>query len=226
MSHATHAEQSASRRSRSFSRPSALEALLDPFVGEHIRQATELQLAALARVINLLSANIRTLEESALQLALAAPDTGTFLVRLAEELAPTTPSSHPLYDAATRRGLELRNRILREDGGIVTAKEAATLLGLKTPQAIYGQVRERKLLAVPAGARGIWLPAWQFQDGKTLPGLRRVLQTLPESDPWWNLLFFVSTNLGLGNRRPLDALKAGDIEAVVRAAGTHGMGGR
>ncbi len=202
-----------------------LAQLLDTDIENLSKRSSRLQKLVFARLLNLCP-HIEVIEKPSLERALAAPDPATFLVRLADELVSPDDTPHPHQDAGIRRGIELRNQILRPDGGTGTAKEAAALLGLKTPNAIYNQIRTRRLLAVPVGNRQTRLPAWQFEKGQVLPGLHEALEALPDGDPWWNLLFFVGHAPYLGGRRPLDVLKKGDVGAVVEAAHAHGQGGR
>lgn len=187
--------------------------------------ASKLQRIVFERLLRT-AGHIHTIKGSTLENALNAADPSTFLVRLAEGLAIPEASPYPHYDTAIRRGIELRNWILQKDGGVVTAQEAAAILGLKSRQAIYGLLRQERLLAVPVGTGHLCIPAWQFRDGRILPGLNRTLQALVHKDPWRRLLFFVSANFLLENQRPLDILRSGDIEAVVHAALSHGQQGR
>ena len=54
-----------------------------------------------------------------------------------------------------------------------------------------------------------------------------VLQTLADAgvDEWAQLRFFAGTNVRLGGRSPVEALKVGDIERVLAAARTFGQHG-
>lgn len=187
--------------------------------------ATPLQSAVLSRTLALLW-RVKSRDSEVLQRALSAPDEGSFLVALADDLSPAEDAQHPGITAALRRGILLRNRILTEDGGTVSAEEAAALMGLGSRQAIYHQTRRRLLLSVPVGHRGIRFPVWQFQNGRAVPGLDQVLKALPDQDPWSQLLFFVSKSILLGGLRPLDILLSGDIDAVVRAARSNRAPGR
>jgi len=64
-------------------------------------------------------------------------------------------------------------------------------------------------------------PMWQFKDGALLGGLEEVLVALNAGnllDDIGRILFFVSNHGCLGGERPLDRLRAGDVNEVLRAA--------
>jgi hypothetical protein len=58
-----------------------------------------------------------------------------------------------------------------------------------------------------------------------LPGLEEVLSALGGRDPWSALIFFLAPDRLLNSRSPLQALRAGDLAAVVRAAQRYGEQG-
>ena len=60
---------------------------------------------------------------------------------------------------------------------------------------------------------------------ETLPGLEAVLERLADHDPWMQGRFFLMANQRLGDRRPLDELRQGNVEAVIAAAAVYGEHG-
>lgn len=100
------------------------------------------------------------------------------------------------------------------------------MLGV-TQQAVDKRRRAGKLLAVPVG-RGYRYPAWQFDErgrGGVLPGLEEVLESFGVEEPWMRASFFLRRNGRLDDRRPLDVLREGEMEAVKRAARAYGEHG-
>ena len=55
-----------------------------------------------------------------------------------------------------------------------------------------------------------------------VPGLSRVLRSFSLESPWMQAEFMLSPEDRLGDRRPLDALKAGEVEVVARAVSAYG----
>jgi hypothetical protein len=64
-------------------------------------------------------------------------------------------------------------------------------------------------------------PVWQFKDHKVLDGLEEVLKVLNAGsrlDDFGRMLFFLSNRGFLGGKRPLDCLRAGEINKVLKAS--------
>ncbi|MFP4600030.1 MAG: hypothetical protein ACLFVJ_17365 [Persicimonas sp.] len=128
---------------------------------------------------------------------------------------------------AKLRGIEAKRNLLETEGGTASSSELAELLGV-TRQAVDKRRRKNQLLAVQAGGRGYRYPVWQVVDGRTLSGLQQVLGELAEHDPWMTLQFFLRQNSRLGDKRPLEVLRARSDEdrhevlAAARAYGSQG----
>ena len=143
------------------------------------------------------------------------------LERLADEVLPT---SDPLALARFRGIIALRE-LLHAEGGTLPVGGVAELLGISR-QAVDKRRKARQLLAVEVPRRGLRYPAWQFADtGTALPGLPEVLRALHGHDPLAQARFFLAGNDRLDGERPLDRLRAGEVDPVVDAAhafGEHG----
>ena len=65
-------------------------------------------------------------------------------------------------------------------------------------------------------------PRWQFDEhGRVLAGLEEVLEILNRDerlDAWGKILFFLQTKASLGEKRPLDLLREGNLKDVCLAA--------
>jgi hypothetical protein len=126
--------------------------------------------------------------------------------------------------AARLRGLAMRQEILQRDGGVFSAEQVASVLGL-TRQAVDKRRRAGKLIGLNTGRRGYAYPTWQFDQGGVLRGLEEVVASLNVHDPWMQAAFFLSGDPRLEGARPLDELRKGNVAAVMRAASGYGEHG-
>ena len=125
-------------------------------------------------------------------------------------------SADPLARAKLR-GVAAKRRLIELGGGTLTIKEVADLLGI-TRQAVGTRRSRNRLIGLPQGRRGYVYPAFQFERGETLTGLKEVLEALSEHDPLTQLIFFVDRHDRLNSRTPVEAMRAGQLDAVVRVA--------
>ncbi len=110
-------------------------------------------------------------------------------------------------------------RALGDERSVLNISEAAERLEV-TRVTVYAWIESKRLLAWRATRRGVLIPTEQIMGpGAVLPGIDRVLGVIPDPSAAWDFLsedspYFDSDAL----RRPMDALKAGDIDAVIAAA--------
>jgi hypothetical protein len=119
-----------------------------------------------------------------------------------------------------RRALDAVLSLLEAEGDSVWSAEAEELLDVDR-QGLDERRARGEILALPVGFGDHAFPLWQFDDevpARLLPGLDRVLGAFSVDSPLTRAEFFLAPNAGLGGRRPLDVLRAGEVEAVVRAA--------
>ena len=127
---------------------------------------------------------------------------------------------------ALLRGVRTAQEDLKRAGGAYELDEVRALLNGVSRQAVEKRVREGSLLAVPGPSNRRRFPTIQFTDeGEVVDGLREVRQALPFRNPWAVLNFLVNPDDRLGGRRPIDALKAGEIAQVAEAARRIGQQG-
>jgi hypothetical protein len=149
---------------------------------------------------------------------------GVVLQALVERLADRLLIVGDPLAKARLRGALAQRELVAADGGALSGAEIATLLGVSR-QAVDKRRKAGQLLAVELPRRGYLYPAWQVTDAGVLPGVVEVLAALRDHDPWAQARFFVTGSTRLGGKRPLDRLRRGDVEAVLRAArafGEHG----
>jgi hypothetical protein len=111
----------------------------------------------------------------------------------------------------------VRDALLDMAGGAYSLGETAELLGLSF-QDVHRQIYEGRMLGMFLDDE-IVVPRLQILDGHVLPGIDRVAMTfqLAEAGAWSALQFLVEQDPNLG-KRPIDALKAVEVEAVEHAA--------
>ena len=123
-------------------------------------------------------------------------------------------------DAFRRAGMAGRQELLCEEGGSASLAEASRLLGVAETE-VLTMAAQDDLFVVKNEHGLVCCPRWQFDGrGHLLPGLRLALRTLKRSPGFSEvapLVFFLQSHPRTSGR-PLDALRAGDIESVVSAA--------
>lgn len=165
------------------------------------------------------------LSESAIANATEAPTDLAVLLRAlsSTELLDDLKAVEPLAPAFIR-GIEASRKLIDDHGGALTAVQVAGILGISR-QAVDKRHDAGKLLAVSTGRHGYRYPVSQFDKSGALPGREDVLKVLASHDEWMQVAFFVSKDQRLANRTPIDALKAGELKAVLDAAALYGEHG-
>jgi len=74
-----------------------------------------------------------------------------------------------------------------------------------------------RLFTVAAGGKH-YLPAFLAEPGVSRADLEAVIPVIASRDPWSKFVFFTSRKISLGGSTPLQALRRGDLPAVLRAA--------
>ncbi len=145
------------------------------------------------------------------------------IFRLMQHL-PTDSSRDPFF-SARMRGLQRRQALLQTEGAPLSAVETAQILGISR-QMVDIRRKQEKLIGIRARGRRYSYPSCQFtEQGTVLPGLEKVLNSLDDKDPWMQLSFLVSPNHWLEGARPLDLLRDGAVDEVLRVAYSSGKQG-
>lgn len=167
---------------------------------------------------------IATLDPTSLQEAASAPtDIGVLFLALQQPgVLGSVLEQDPLAEAKLR-GQIRRKELLETEGGVIGPEELGGLLGIMR-QSVDKRRKAGTLLALEIGTRFVY-PVWQVEGNKTLDHLEQVLAALKDHDAWRKLSFFVHGNIRLGGLSPLQALRAGEYEDVLRAARTLGEHG-
>lgn len=153
--------------------------------------------------------------------ALAAGDERSGLAMALAAAIEIPPAVDPL-GRAKARSLEVRRRLLEEAGGVYEVAEVADFLGV-TPAAVH-QRRQRGTLLAVRSARGQWVyPAFQFDPPELANEIAPVLTAFRTTEPWTKLSVLLSSAPSLGGKRPIDALRDGDIDGAVDAVASYGL---
>lgn len=135
------------------------------------------------------------------------------------------PADGPLDAAMARakaRGAAKVTEILRQ-ADMVTAREFGPLIGA-SHETVNIKRKRHEILGLEGATRGVRYPRWQVTNtGMPLPGLARLFGVLGEQ-PWTVYRFLRTAHAELGGRTALDAMKAGQIDAVVKVAENHAAG--
>ena len=127
---------------------------------------------------------------------------------------------------ALLKGVQIAQNDLKESGGAYDLDQVRVLMNGISRQMVDRKVREGSLLAVPGPSNRRAYPTVQFtSDGTVVPGLKAVQDALPTDNPWAVLNFLVRPDPRLNGRKPIDLLKAGEIDLVVDAAQRMGQQG-
>lgn len=132
-------------------------------------------------------------------------------------------------DARSRamlEGVRIAQQDLRDAGGAFDLDEVRTLMRGVSRQAIDKRVQDGSVLAVPGPSNRRSYPTLQFNhDGTIVPGLKAVCEALQTRNSWTVLNFLSHPDVRLGNRRPIELLKSGQLALVLEAARRHGEQG-
>jgi hypothetical protein len=127
---------------------------------------------------------------------------------------------------AVLQGVRIAQDDLKAAGGAYDLEDVRTLLHGVSRQAVDKRVQEGSLLAVPGPSNRRCYPTLQFnRDGSVVVGLKDVQDALPVESPWAVLNFLARPDDRLGGRKPIDALREGNVELVVEAANRYGEQG-
>lgn len=104
----------------------------------------------------------------------------------------------------------------RQLGPAYRQADVARLLG-KTVSAVS---QDRRLLKLPMRSGAVGYPAFQFDGRVLVPGVAEVVKALMPAveTPWTVASWLTSPRSGLGGRRPIDALRQGQVDDVLAAA--------
>lgn len=118
-------------------------------------------------------------------------------------------------ETAIREGDLFKERVLSGDD-MLTENKAAMTLGC-TAESLDKMARARQVLRLEGGNSGHRYPSFQFEDN-VRPIIGDVLAAMPGYDPWGVYLFLVQPEPLLYPGTPLEWIKRGKNEDVLRVA--------
>ena len=146
-------------------------------------------------------------------------------IEVVREAPAEKPEDSPLDAAIARakgRGAAKAADILK-GADMLTARDFGPLIGA-SHETVNTKRKRHEILGLEGTARGVKYPRWQVTDtGLPLPGLARLFGVLGEQ-PWMIYRFLRTAHAELGGRTALDALKAGQVDAVVGVAKNQAAG--
>ena len=123
-------------------------------------------------------------------------------------------------ETAIKRGENAKTSFLSKQGGALSNIEACRVLGCSPPE-LETMRRNHQVLGLSVNEELVY-PAWQFIEGKVSSGLDKVLAALKEDGAWTQVIFLLTGDIRLDGAIPLEKLKEGEIDQVVRAAKCYG----
>lgn len=131
------------------------------------------------------------------------------------------------------------------EGGWRTLRRWWPVRGRRVPEVTLGEIHTLDIDTGPAmiaAAKGLWGNEHRLRalvrgasvkhelrreagDLDSIPGLAEVLEALDSVGPWTQLAFLVRPQRGLGGGRPVDLLREGRLDEVLRAARQFGEQG-
>jgi hypothetical protein len=110
--------------------------------------------------------------------------------------------------------------LLRAEGGCISDREVVDLLELENISIVADWRRHRQIIAIKNDTETWMYPVWQFarKPKRVMLGIRDCLAELDSDDDCESTVFFLSSMTRLAGKRPLDCLRAGKIEAAIKAA--------
>jgi len=151
----------------------------------------------------------------------ASPNEATFLIEAArlavESLGMSGDKTEQRLHKARLRGLSRLAELRKAAEPSLETAAVCGLLGVSR-ETVRKKVERNQLLALPKGESDRVFPAFQFQDGTVVPGVREVLEQLNTDSPFVALSFFLSRSPVFGDNSAIDALKAGLVDEVLTEA--------
>lgn len=129
----------------------------------------------------------------------------------------------PLTKLRTK-GLLHRTTLLHLEGDPLTLEQVSDKLGIHKPK-IERMIENHEILSVTEDESTALFPIFQFTDTGILSGLSDVLYAMEPFSFWTKLMFLHTQDVRLNDRTPLQALRDGDVVAVVDAAKAYGNQG-
>lgn len=158
--------------------------------------------------------------EAALQTTISLVDKEVGTGAIEPPTPPGAKSRRSNFDPRAA-GERLLEELKQAEDGAWTGRELQTRFGL-TSAVLHRRRKEHRVLFWRDAQHEFHYPRWQFTPtGALLPGLQEVLQTFRSGDEWRLMSYFLGPRQQLDGRRPLDLLREGQPERVLKHARIH-----
>jgi hypothetical protein len=118
-------------------------------------------------------------------------------------------------------GQRLVAEMQQADGGAYSGVNLREKWNL-TPAVLHRRRKEHRIIYWRDAQHDFHYPRWQFTDtGALLAGIQEILQLFKSSDEWRVMGYFLGPRKQLGDRRPLDLLRAGLVKDAITHAQLH-----
>jgi hypothetical protein len=92
-----------------------------------------------------------------------------------------------------------------------------------TSAVLHRRRKEHRIIYWRDARNDFFYPRWQFTEaGALMAGIQDVLQIFRSQDEWRVMRYFLGPRKQLGGQRPVDLLRAGEVEKVLAHAREHG----
>ena len=116
------------------------------------------------------------------------------------------------------RGLQIVEKAKTAEGGAWDGNDLSQKFRL-SPAVLHRRRKEHRIIFWRDAQHNFFYPKWQFtESGALRPGIEEILNTFNSSDEWRIMRYFLSARYQLGEKRPLDLLRAGRVEEVLAHA--------
>lgn len=128
------------------------------------------------------------------------------------------------FERVRLRSLGADDELRDAEGGGLSDAEFAARLNIKSRETIRQYRAKHRIFGWRKNLRSYRYPAWQIHHQQLLPGLERVIAVLTKKglQPLAMISYFLTPSTDLGDARPLDLLRKGQVEEVVTDAERYG----
>lgn len=139
-------------------------------------------------------------------------------VLLSQEASGSSKATEETRFDPRAAGLEMVEKLKTAEGGAWSGNELNKRFGL-TPATLHGRRKARRIVVWRDPKHAFFYPRWQFTEAGALrPGIEKILKIFNSADEWRVMRYFLSPRRQLDGKKPLDLLRAGEVEKVVAHA--------
>jgi hypothetical protein len=144
--------------------------------------------------------------------------------KVSEEIELPKGTVDAAFERVRLRSLGADDELLDAEGGGLSDTEFASRLRIRSRETIRQYREKQRIFGWRKDLRSYRYPAWMIYRNHLLPGLDKVIAVLTHKglQPLSMVSYFLTPSNDLGDLRPLDLLRKGQIEEVVADAERYG----